>query len=82
MTTTSKPTTTPHSYRLGSRQEDYFVRLSPYDYLLAEVGRLRHQGHEYVVLRHDRTGALYARDINGARLIRAFRAYALTTPTE
>jgi hypothetical protein len=72
--TTNKPTTTPHSYRLGMRQEDYFVRLSPYDYMLTEVGRLRHLGREYVVLRHDRTGDLYARDINGSRLIRAFRA--------
>lgn len=69
-TTANKPTT----YRLGTRQEDYFVRVSPYDYLLTEVGRLRHQGHEYVVLRHDRTGALYARDINSYRLIRAYRA--------
>lgn len=69
-------TTTPHSYRLGSRQEDYFVRLSAFDYMLTEVGRLRHQGHEYVVLRHDRTGALYARSIHDVsqRLIRAFRA--------
>ena len=74
-------TATP-SYRLGTRQEDYFVRVSPYDYLLTEVDRLRYQGSEYVILRHDRTGGLYARDINGARLIRAFRTYALTTPTE
>lgn len=73
-TITNKPTTTPHSYRLGRRQEDYFVRLSPFDPLLTEVGRLRHQGCEYVILRHDRTGSLYARDINAARLIRAFRA--------
>jgi hypothetical protein len=73
---------TPHGYRLGKRQEDFFVRLSPFDYMLTEVGRIRHLGHEYVVLRHDRTGALYARDINGFRLIRAYRTYALTTPTE
>lgn len=68
--------TTPHSYRLGSRQEDYFVRLSPFDPLLTEVGRLRHQGWDYVILRHDRTGALYARHIHAVsrRLIRAFRA--------
>lgn len=67
---------TPHSYRLGSWQEDYFVQLSPFDWSLTEVGRLRHQGHEYVVLRHDRTGALYARDIHAVYpcLIRAFRA--------
>lgn len=70
-TTTNNKATT---YRLGTRQEDYFVRLSAFDYMLTEVGRLRHQGHEYVVLRHDLTGALYARDIYGARLIRAFRA--------
>lgn len=73
---TNKLTTPPHGYRLGMRQEDYFVRLSPFDPLLTEVGRLRHQGCEYVVLRHDRTGALYARDISAVypRLIRAFRA--------
>ena len=69
-TTTNKATT----YRLGTRQEDYFVRLSPYDPLLTEVGRLRHLGQEYAVLRHDRTGDLFARDHYGARLIRAFRA--------
>lgn len=73
---------TTNSYRLGKRQEDYFVRMSPYDYMLTEVGRLRHLGCEYVILRHDRTGALYARDHYGARLIRAFRTYAPTTPTE
>lgn len=80
MTATNKPTT----YRLGRRPEDYFVRLSPYDYMLTEVGRLRHQGHEYVVLRHDRTGELYASHIHAVypRLIRAYRTYALTTPTE
>ena len=64
----------PSTYRLGTRQEDYFVQLSPFDPLLTEVGRLRHQGRDYVVLRHDRTGALYARDTYGGRLIRAFRA--------
>lgn len=76
MTTTNKLTTTPHGYRLGGRQEDYFVQLSPFDPMLTEVGRLRYQGHEYVVLRHDRTGSLYARDIHSVsqRLIRAFRA--------
>ena len=72
--TTTATNNKPITYRLGTRQEDYFVRLSPFDPLLTEVGRLRHQGHEYVVLRHDRTGALYARDINAARLIRAYRA--------
>lgn len=71
-TTTNKATT----YRLGTRREDYFVRLSPYDYALTEVARFRHLGHEYVVLRHERTGALYARDIHAVypRLIRAYRA--------
>ena len=71
--TTGAGTTMPHGYRLGTRQEDYFVRLSPFDPLLTEVGRLRHQGHEYVVLRHDLTGALYARHIHAVspRLIRA-----------
>ena len=64
---------TDRGYRLGTRQEDYVVRLSAYDYMLTEVGRLRHQGRDYVVLRHDRTGALYARDVYGGRLIRAFR---------
>ena len=63
------------TYRLGTRQEDYFVRLSALDPMLTEVGRLRHLGREYVVLRHDRTGNLYARDIFAVypRLIRAFR---------
>ena len=67
--------TTPCSYRLGNRQEDYFVQLSPFDWSLTEVGRLRHQGSEYVILRHDLTGNLYARDISAVypRLIRAFR---------
>ena len=65
---------TDRGYRLGTRQEDCFVRLSPFDPLLTEVGRLRHQGREYVVLRHDRTGALYARDTNSRRLILAYRA--------
>ena len=74
-TLTDKPTTTPQNYRLGYRREDYFVRLSPFDPMLTEVGRLRHLGREYAVLRHDRTGGLYAWDIFavGPRLIRAFR---------
>lgn len=68
-------TITPHSYRLVWRQEDYFVRLSPFDPMLTEVGRLRHLGCEYVILRHDRTGSLYARDIHAVyrHLIRAYR---------
>ena len=64
------------TYRLGNRQEDYFVRLSPFDWSLKEVGRIQYQGREYVILRHDRTGDLYARDFSAVypRLIRAFRA--------
>lgn len=42
----NKPTTTPHSYRIGWRQEDYLVRLSPFDWSLTEVDRIRHQGRE------------------------------------
>lgn len=30
---------TPHSYRLGSWQEDYFVQLSPFDWSLREQAR-------------------------------------------
>lgn len=72
---TDKPAATSHSYRLGRRQEDYFVRLSPFDPMLTEVGRLRHQGNDYAILRHDRSGALYAWHIHAVypRLIRAFR---------
>lgn len=64
------------TYRLGNREEDYFVRLSPFDWSLREVGRIQHQGREYVILRHDLTGDLFARDISAdyPRLIRAFHA--------
>lgn len=74
-TITDKLATTPQNYRLGHRREDYFIQLNPFDPMLTEVGRLRYLGKEYVVLRHDRTGSLYARDIHavGPRLIRAFR---------
>lgn len=64
------------TYRLGNRQEDYFVQLSPFDWSLTEVDRIQHLGSEYVILRHGLTGDLYARDISAVypRLIRAFRA--------
>ncbi|TSE32970.1 hypothetical protein LCC91_07890 [Tepidimonas taiwanensis] len=60
--------------KLGNREEDYLVRLSPFDWSLREVGRIQHQGREYVILRHALTGDLYARDISAdyPRLIRAF----------
>ena len=73
---TDRQSTHAKTYRLGNRQEDYFVRLSPFDWNLTEVDRIRHLGSEYVILRHDRTGDLYARGISAVypRLIRAFRA--------
>ena len=72
---TDKSAATPQKYRLGYRREDAFVRLSPFDPMLTEVGRLRYQGNDYAILRHDRSGALCARNIHavGPHLIRAFR---------
>jgi hypothetical protein len=69
-------------FRFGTRLEDGFVQINPFDRRLTDVGRMYANNQVYVVLRFDlgtgtpADGQLYARPMHAAvpRLRRVFRA--------
>jgi hypothetical protein len=69
-------------FRFGTRLEDGFVQLNPFDRRLTDVGRMYANNQVYVVLRFDlgtgtpADGQLYARPMHAAvpRLRRVFRS--------
>ena len=69
-------------FRCGTRLEDGFVQINPFDRRLTDVGRMYANNQVYVVLRFDlgtgtpADGQLYARPMHAAvpRLRRVFRA--------
>ena len=69
-------------FRFGTRLEDGFVQINPFDRRLTDVGRMYANNQVYVVLRFDlgtgtpADGQLYARPMHAAvpRLRRVFRS--------